>query len=75
MYLFYMPKSIRDYLPCRVKQKKTMVQARVNTPIVSQVKTIMRDEDLSWADVVTACLSHFVDDRNGALTHERARGK
>lgn len=52
-----------------------MVQARVNTPIVSQVKTIMRDEDLSWADVVTACLSHFVDDRNGALTHERARGK
>lgn len=65
MYAIHMQKTIRDYLPPRTKPKKMMVQARINSVTFTQTKKIMDQEGLSWTDVVTACLNHFIDDRVG----------
>lgn len=61
MYLFSMSKPIQEYLPKRSHMEKTMIQGRVDTPLVKEVRKILEKENLTWSDVLTACLKSFVD--------------
>jgi len=56
-----MSKSIRDYLPSKEVQ---MVQGRVRKDLVDLVEQIRSNENLTWPQVLTACLQKFVEDMN-----------
>lgn len=61
-----MTKTIQEYLPVKAKCEKTsqrMVQGRVPSEVVIEVKKIMKSENLSWTDVLTACLRCFLDEK------------
>lgn len=57
-----MSKSIQDYLPIKSK-RMVMVNARVPVEVVDQIRRILEKENLSWTDVITACLRHFLDEK------------
>lgn len=61
-----MSKSIQDYLPERTDYETVMVQGRVSTQIVNEVKKIMKQDNLAWTDILTACLRHFLDEMSPA---------
>jgi len=57
-----MSKSIQNYLPIKSKDNM-MIQGRVPTDIVLEAKKIMKQDRLSWSEVLTACLCHFLDEK------------
>lgn len=57
-----MSKSLQDYLPNR-SRNTTICSGRVPIDVFNEVKKIMEKENLSWADVLTACLRHFLDEK------------
>lgn len=63
-------KPIQAYLPIKSKEH-TLVQGRVPAGVASDAKAIMARKNLSWANVLTACLRQFVDDH--AASRARAR--
>lgn len=56
-----MSKNIRDYLPRKTTELQP-VQARLPKDLVDQVKAIMDREDLTWGEVLTACLTKFIEE-------------
>lgn len=59
-----MAKSIQELLPNKSKDKTVFVQGPVPFHIVTEVKKIMKKNNLRWNEVLTACLLFFVQDHN-----------
>lgn len=57
-----MAKTIQDYLPH--KEHYTFIQGRVPSEITKEAKQIMEKNNLSWSDVLTACIKKFIDEMN-----------
>jgi hypothetical protein len=55
-------KSIKEYLP--KNEEQTAISAKLPKPLYNQVKQIMKRDDLTLVAVLTACLTHFVDEMN-----------
>jgi hypothetical protein len=67
--------SIQDYLPKKsvhLTTETTVVQARVPLFVVEEVREQMEKENLSWADVMTASLFQFLDERGVKFKERRA---
>jgi hypothetical protein len=54
--------KITDYLPVKAKTQ-TLVQARVPSELVGEIKKLMERENLSWTDVMTACLRQLLEEK------------
>jgi hypothetical protein len=57
-----MSKSLKDYLPDHNPVKRVNVQGRVPEALFNPVREIMDKKELTWNDVLTACLQKFLDD-------------
>ena len=55
-----MKKKIEDYIPDR--PKLTYIQAKLESCLVEQVKTLMKEKDISWRELITAGLEKFRDE-------------
>jgi hypothetical protein len=52
-------KNIRDYIS---DKSKTLVQARIDTTLVEQVREVMSRENLTWTELLSACFKKFLDE-------------
>lgn len=64
-------KTIKDFLPVRSKEH-TLIQGRVPTEIADLARKIMMEKNLSWADVLTACLRSFNEENRQGSGLERS---
>jgi hypothetical protein len=55
--------SIKEYLPVRTENEELVgVSARIPKGLLTQVKAIAKRENLSFTDVVEACLIEFTQE-------------
>lgn len=52
--------AIIDLIP--KKKKKTLVQVKIDDDLYKSVKDIMKSKNMTWTQLITACLKFFVDD-------------
>lgn len=56
-----MAKNITDYLPKKKENKKHLIQIKVPLALVREVKPYLKSHEMTWTDVVNACLMNFRD--------------
>lgn len=59
-----MSKAFNEYLP--PKETRVLVQSRVPKSLVSEVKRLMKKDHLKWPQVMSACLTWFIEQKRDA---------
>ncbi len=62
-----MRKKISDYLPSKEKVETVNVQGQVSKDLVEQVKKIMKKRNVTWNELLDACLRHYSDESSDKL--------
>lgn len=56
-----MKQTIKDYLP-KQPGKKAMIQVKVDEKVFQSVREAMLQRNLTWNELIEACLRKFLDE-------------
>lgn len=57
-----MNKEIRDFLPHSKPREVSLVQGRVDSSLVKDIRKIMKKHGLKWSEIITACLKKMKEE-------------